>query len=88
MNLEIFNGLSDEQKKLMLDVSREAQRKIRELTETVDNFAKAKEELEPLGMTVVQAKVELFRKVAEEKIWPAYKNQYGALWDEVAGFKA
>ena len=88
MNLEIFNGLSDEQKKLVLDVSRDAQRKIRELTETVDSFAKAKEELEPLGMTVVQAKVELFRKVAEEKIWPAYKNQYGALWDEVAGFKA
>jgi len=88
MNLEIFNSLSDEHKKLVLDVSREAQAKIRELTETVDSFAKAKEELEPLGMTVVQAKVELFRKVAEDKIWPSYKNQYGALWDEVAGFKA
>jgi hypothetical protein len=32
--------------------------------------------------------VELFRKVAEEKIWPAYRSQYGALWDEVAAFKA
>ena len=88
MNLEIFNSLSDEHKKLLLDVSREAQGKIRQLTESVDTFAKAKEELEPLGMTVVEAKTDLFRKVAEEKIWPAYKSQYGALWDEVAGFKA
>jgi TRAP-type C4-dicarboxylate transport system substrate-binding protein len=88
MNLEIFNGLSDEHKKLILDVSREAQSKIRQLTESVDNFAKAKEELEPLGMTVVEAKVDEFRKVAQEKIWPAYKSQYGALWDEIAGFKA
>jgi TRAP-type transport system periplasmic protein len=87
MNLEIFNNLSDEHKKLILDVSREAQGKIRQLTESVDNFEKAKEELEPLGMTVVEAKLELFRKVAQEKIWPAYKNQYGALWEEVAGFK-
>jgi TRAP-type C4-dicarboxylate transport system substrate-binding protein len=88
MNLEIFNSLSDAHKKLIHDVSREAQGKIRQLTESVDNFAKAKEELEPLGMTVVEAKVELFRKVAEEKIWPAYRSQYGALWDEVAAFKA
>ena len=58
MNLEIWNGLSAEHKKLMLDVSREAQEKIREATELVDNFAKAKSELEPLGMTVVEAKVD------------------------------
>jgi tripartite ATP-independent transporter DctP family solute receptor len=88
MNLEIWNGLTDEQKKLMLDVSREAQAKIRELTESVDTFAKAKSELEPHGMTVVQANIEAFRKVAQEKIWPTYKAQYGALWDEVEGFKA
>ena len=72
----------------MLDTSREAQTKCRELTESVDNFAAAKKELEPKGMVVVQANVEAFRKVAQEKIWPAYKTQYGALWDEVAGFKA
>ena len=54
----------------------------------VDNFAKAKSELEPLGMTVVEAKVEEFRKVAQQKIWPAYKAQYGALWDEIEAFKA
>ena len=87
MNLEIWNGLSDEHKKLLLDISRETQTKIREATESVDTFAKAKSELEPFGMTVVEAKVDLFRKVAQEKIWPAYKSQYGALWDEIEGFK-
>jgi TRAP-type C4-dicarboxylate transport system substrate-binding protein len=87
MNLEIFNGLSADEKKLLLDVSRETQTRIREATESVDNFAKAKSELEPLGMIVVEAKVEEFRKVAQQKIWPAYKSQYGALWDEIEGFK-
>ena len=72
----------------VLDVSRAAQEKIREATESVDNFAKAKAELEPLGMTVVEAKVDEFRKVAQEKIWPAYKSQYGALWDDIESFKA
>jgi len=88
MNLEVWNGLTPAQQKLMLDTSREAQTKCRGLTESVDNFAAAKKELEPKGMVVVQANVEAFRKVAQEKIWPAYKTQYGALWDEVAGFKA
>jgi TRAP-type transport system periplasmic protein len=37
---------------------------------------------------VVQSDVEAFRKVAQEKIWPAYKTQYGALWDQIEGFKA
>jgi TRAP-type transport system periplasmic protein len=87
MNLEIWNGLSAEHKKLLLDVSRETQNKIREATESVDNFAKAKSELEPFGMIVVEAKIEEFRKVAQQKIWPAYKTQYGALWDEIEGFK-
>ena len=88
MNLEVWNGLSPAQQKLMLDTSREAQGKIRQATESVDNFAAAKKELEPKGMTVVEADVPAFRKVAEAKIWPAYKSQYGALWDEVANFKA
>ncbi len=39
-------------------------------------------------MTVVEAKVDEFRKVAQEKIWPAYRSQYGALWDDIEGFKA
>lgn len=88
MNLGVWNSLTPAQQKLMLDLSRQAQQKIRDQTESVDNFAKAKELLEPKGMTVVEAKVDLFRKVAQEKIWPAYKSQYGALWDEIEGVKA
>ncbi len=87
MNLEIWNGLSPEHKKLVMDLSRAAQEKIRQATELVDNFAAAKAELEPLGMTVVEAKVDEFRKVAQAKIWPSYKSQYGALWDDIEGFK-
>src|SRR5216683_3322077 len=71
----------------VMNLARAAQEKIREMTESVDNFAKAKSELEPLGMIVVEAKVDEFRKVAQQKIWPAYKSQYGALWDEIEGFK-
>ncbi len=88
MNLEVWNSLTPAQQKLMLDLSREAQGKIRQATESVDNFAAAKKALEPHGMTVVEADVPAFRKIAEQKIWPAYKTQYGALWDEVANFKA
>ena len=87
MNLDAWNGLTDDQKKMLLDLSRETQGRIREATESVDTFAKAKSELEPFGMTIVEAKVEEFRKVAQQKIWPAYKSQYGALWDEIEGFK-
>ena len=53
----------------------------------VDDQRRAKE-LEPKGMTVVEANVEAFRKVAQEKIWPQYKTQYAGLWDEIASFKA
>ena len=88
MNLDIWNGLTADQQKLVMDLSRAAQEKIRQATESVDNFAKAKSELEPLGMTVVEAKVDEFRKVAQQKIWPAYKGNYGALWDEIENFKA
>src|SRR5215510_8492789 len=56
MNLGVWESLSEPQKKLMLDTSREAQEKI--------------------------------RKVAMEKIWPAYKTQYAAMWDEINGVKA
>ena len=27
------------------------------------------------------------REELQQKIWPAYKSQYGALWDEIEGFK-
>jgi TRAP-type C4-dicarboxylate transport system substrate-binding protein len=88
MNLDIWNGLTSDQQKLVLELSRTAQEKIRQLTESVDHFEEAKALLEPLGMTVVEAKVDEFRKMAQQKIWPAYKAQYGALWDEIEGFKA
>jgi len=88
MNLDFWGALSDEHKKLMLDVGRETQARVRNNIEPVDSFEKAKALLEPRGMTVVQGNVEAFRKIAQEKIWPAYKAQYGALWDEIEGFKS
>jgi tripartite ATP-independent transporter DctP family solute receptor len=88
MNLATWEGLSAPHKKLMLDTSREAQEKIRQITESVDNFAAAKSALEPKGMTVVEADVEAFRKVAEAKIWPAYKTQFSGLWEQIADLKA
>jgi tripartite ATP-independent transporter DctP family solute receptor len=87
MNLEFWNGLSPAMQKLVLEVSREAQQRIRHATESVDNFEAAKKLLEPRGMTVVQANVEAFRKVAQQKIWPQYKPMYGALWDEIENHK-
>ncbi|MFI5020954.1 MAG: TRAP transporter substrate-binding protein [Alphaproteobacteria bacterium] len=88
INLEIWNGLAKDQQKLLLDVSREAQAKIREATESVDNLAKAKELLEPKGMTVNAADVDAFRRVAEEKIWPDYRKQYPEMWDEITKTQA
>src|SRR6202051_1157288 len=79
MNLDIWNGLPPEHQKLIMDMSRAGPEKIREATESVDNFAKAKSELEPLGMTVVEADVDAFRKGAQQKIWPAYKGPRGPL---------
>ncbi|MEJ0069305.1 MAG: hypothetical protein WDO24_11930 [Pseudomonadota bacterium] len=88
INLDIWNGLTKEQQKLMLDVAREAQVKVREMTESIDNLAKAKEILEPKGMTVNAANVDAFRKVAQEKIWPAYQKQYSEMWEQIASYKA
>ena len=87
MNLAIWQGLPSDQQRLILDVGRETQAKIREATESVDNFAKAKEILEAKGMKVNAADVASFRRVAEEKIWPGYKQQYGALWDKIVATK-
>jgi tripartite ATP-independent transporter DctP family solute receptor len=84
MNLQVWNGLSKDEQKLLLDVAREAQERVRHDTESVDNLAKAKELLEPKGMTVNAADVDTFRKVAQEKIWPAYEKQFGAMWELVA----
>jgi tripartite ATP-independent transporter DctP family solute receptor len=84
MNLDVWNGLAKDEQKLVLDVGREAQERIRKDTESVDSLAKAKELLEPKGMTVNAADVDAFRKVAQEKVWPAYEKQFGGMWDAVA----
>jgi hypothetical protein len=39
-----------------------------------DTVEKAKQLLEPKGMTVNTADVEAFRKVAQEKVWPQYQK--------------
>jgi tripartite ATP-independent transporter DctP family solute receptor len=88
INLEAWNGLTADQQKLLLDVSREAQRKCRELTESVDSLEKAKELLEAKGMQVNAANTDAFRKVAQDKIWPAYQKQYGGLWEQIESAKA
>jgi tripartite ATP-independent transporter DctP family solute receptor len=88
INLEVWNSLTDAQRTLLLDIGREAQNKTRSLIESVDNFESAKKLLEPRGMTVVQGNVEAFRKIAEAKVWPTYRTQFGALFDEIADFKA
>jgi tripartite ATP-independent transporter DctP family solute receptor len=84
INLEVWNGLAKDEQKLLLDVAREAQERIRKDTESVDSLAKAKELLEPKGMVINAANVDAFRKVAQEKIWPAYEKQFGGMWDAVA----
>jgi len=84
MNLQVWNGLSKDEQKLMLDVAREAQERVRRDTESVDSLAKAKELLEPKGMVINAADVDAFRKVAQEKVWPGYQKQFGAMWDAIA----
>ena len=87
INLDIWNGLTAGQQKLLQETSRTAQATVRQLTESVDNLAKAKELLEPKGMTVNPADVEAFRRVAQEKVWPAYKQQFPELWEEIVATK-
>lgn len=87
MNLDMFNGLTPVQQKLLLEASRAAQERIRGLTESVDTAEKAKELLEPKGMTVNTADVDAFRKLAQEKVWPAYQKEYPDLWEEIIATK-
>jgi len=83
MNLAFWNGLSKEQQEIIREASKTAQTRVREQTESVDTLAKAKELLEPKGMIVNAADLDAFRKVAQEKIWPAYQKQYPDLWDQI-----
>ncbi|MBV8136944.1 MAG: hypothetical protein JO121_15115, partial [Deltaproteobacteria bacterium] len=87
INLEVWNGLTKEHQKLLLDAAREAQGQLREMTESVDNLAKAKELLETKGMIVNPANVEPFRKIAQEKVWPTYQKQYPDMWEQIVSTK-
>ena len=87
INRDVWNGLTPTQQKLLLDASRTAQERIRGLTESVDTVEKAKELLEPKGMTVNTADVEAFRKIAQEKVWPQYQKEYTDIWEEIVATK-
>jgi tripartite ATP-independent transporter DctP family solute receptor len=87
MNLDIWKSLTPEQQKLLAEVSLQAQKRLREATESVDNLQKAKEILEAKGMKVNAADVAAFRKIAEEKVWPAYQKQYAEIWDRIVNTK-
>jgi TRAP-type transport system periplasmic protein len=87
INLELWNGLSEPHRKILEDASRTAQATVRDLTESVDNLAKAKELLEPKGMAINAADVGAFRKLAEQKVWPAYKQQFPEMWDAIVSTK-
>jgi tripartite ATP-independent transporter DctP family solute receptor len=87
INLALWNGLSAPQQKLLQDASGTAQTTIRQLTESVDNLAKAKELLEPKGMTVNAADVDAFRKLAQDKVWPAYRTQFPEMWEQIVATK-
>ncbi len=88
MNLGIFNGLTPAQQKLILDTGREAQGKVRGITESIDSEKSAKELLEPRGMVVNVPAREPFLARAKEKVWPAYQTQYGELWKLITESKA
>jgi len=87
MNLDFWKSLPPDQQKLIQEVGLEAQKKIREATESVDSLAKAKELLEPKGMKINAADVTAFRKIAEEKIWPQYRQQFAEHWDKIVAAK-
>lgn len=87
INLDIWHGLTDAQRKLFTEASHTAQQTVRQLTESVDSLAKAKELLEPKGMIVNGADVEAFRKLAQDKVWPAYKTQFPEMWEEIVATK-
>jgi tripartite ATP-independent transporter DctP family solute receptor len=87
INLDIWHSLSEPQQKLIAEASRTAQQTVRQLTESVDNLAKAKELLEPKGMAVNAADVDAFRRLAQDKVWPAYKAQFPEMWEEIVATK-
>ena len=86
-NLAAWNALTPAQQKLLLDIGREAQGRVREATESIDSEKSAKELLVPRGMTVNVPDRAPFQKLAVEKVWPAYQKQYAELWDQITAVK-
>ena len=41
----------------------------------------------PKGMTINTADVEAFRRLAQDKVWPAYKAQFPEMWEEIVATK-
>jgi TRAP-type transport system periplasmic protein len=87
-HLGTWNALTPAQQKLLLDVGREAQDKVRGITEAIDSEKSAKEQLETRGMTVNVPDREPFKKLAREKVWPAYQKQYAELWEQIDAVSA
>jgi TRAP-type transport system periplasmic protein len=87
-NPATWAALTDAQRKLLSDVARDAQDKMRQTMAGVDTLAAAKKLLEPHRMAVNQVDVDAFRKTAQQTIWPKYRPQYAELWDEIANFKS
>ena len=88
INPQIWYGLSDAQRRLLTEVGREAQQRMRETMGSVDNLDGAKKLLEPVGLTVNGVDLDAFRRTAQEKIWPEYRKQYADIWDEIIRFKS
>jgi TRAP-type C4-dicarboxylate transport system substrate-binding protein len=88
MNMGVWNGLRPDQQKLVMDTGREAQGMMRNLMESVDNLEGAKKLLEPFGMQVNAGDIGAFKKVAQEKLWPSYRQQYPELWDQIVATPA
>ncbi len=88
INAGVWNALSEAHRKLILDVAMEAQAKVREATESVDNLAAAKALLEPRGMSVNAPDIGPFKKVAQDKVWPAYQKQFPELWEQIVATPA
>jgi tripartite ATP-independent transporter DctP family solute receptor len=87
INPDIWKGLSPEHQKLLQEVAMLSQERMRHHIESVDSLAGAKKLLEPKGMVVNQADVGAFRKVAEENVWPKYKQMYPEMWDKIVNTK-
>jgi tripartite ATP-independent transporter DctP family solute receptor len=84
MHLPTWKALRPDQQKLLVTTGREAQARLRHGIESVDSLAGARKLLEPHGMTVNEADVPAFRKLAQSRIWPAYERQYPELWQKIA----